>query len=74
MKVAGFNGIRLNPRKADLQRGREGFVEALREQGIEATTTSRIHRTTHERWTVRHLHDVSRKGERLERLNRTTRQ
>ena len=73
VKAAGLDGIRLNPRKADLQRWREGFAEALREHGIEATTTSRIHRTTHERWTVRHLSEPSRKGERLERLKRTTR-
>ena len=73
VKAAGLDGNRLNPRKADLQRWREGFAEALREHGIEATTTSRIHRTTHERWTVRHLHEPSKKGERLERLKRTTR-
>ncbi len=73
VKAAGLDGMRLNPRKADLQRWREGFAEALREHGIEATTTSRIHRTTHERWTVRHLHEANRKGETLERLKRTMR-
>ncbi len=73
VQAVGLDGIRLNPRKADLQRWREGFAEALREHGIEATTTSRIHRTTHERWTVRHLHEVREKGETLERLKRTTR-
>ena len=73
VKAAGLDGIRLNPRKADLQRWREGFAEALREHGIEATTTSRLHRMNHERWTVRHLHEVRDKGETLERLRRTTR-
>ncbi len=73
VKAAGLDGIRLNPRKPDLQRWREGFAEALREHGIEATTTSRLHRTNRERWTVRHLHEVSGKGETLERLKRTTR-
>jgi len=73
VKAAGLDGVRLNPRKVDLQRWREGFAEALREHGIEATTTSRLHRTSQERWTVRHLHEVSRKGETLERLKRTTR-
>jgi Relaxase/Mobilisation nuclease domain len=73
VKAVGLDGVRLNPRKADLQRWREGFAEALREHGIEATTTSRIHRITHERWTVRHLHEPSKKGERLERLKRTMR-
>ncbi len=55
VKAAGLDGIRLNPRKVDLPRWREGFAEALREHGIEATTTSRLHRTNQERWTVRHL-------------------
>ena len=73
VKAAGLDGVRLNPRKADLQRWREGFAEALREHGIEATTTSRIHRRTHERWTVRHLPEPSKQGETLERLKRTTR-
>ena len=73
VKAAGPDGMRLNPRKVDLQRWREGSAEALREHGIEATTTSRIHRTTHERWTVRHLQEPSTKGETLERLKRTTR-
>ncbi len=73
VKAAGLDGIRLNPRKADLQRWREGFAEALREHGIEATTTSRIHRTTHERWKVQHLHDRTIKAELLERQKRQTR-
>ena len=73
VKAASLDGVRLNPRKADLQRWREGFAEALREHGIEATTTSRIHRTIHERWTVRHLHEPNKKGKTLERLKRTTR-
>ncbi len=73
VKAAGLDGVRLNPRKADLQRWREGFAEALREHGIEATTTSRIHRTTHERWTVRHLHREPANGKTLERLKRTMR-
>ena len=72
VKAAGLDGIRLNPRKADLQRWREGFAEALREHGIEATTTSRVHRTTHERWTVRHLHDQTTQAKRLDRQKRVT--
>ncbi|TKB60827.1 MAG: hypothetical protein E8D48_12800 [Nitrospira sp.] len=70
VKAAGLDGIRLNPRKADLQRWREGFGEALREHGIEATTTSRIHRTTNERWKVQHLHDQTTKGNLLDRQKR----
>lgn len=70
VKAAGLDGMRLNPRKADLQRWREGFAEALREHGIEATTTSRIHRTTHERWKVQHLHDLTRKAKVIDRQQR----
>jgi sugar phosphate isomerase/epimerase len=73
VKAAGLDGIRLNPRKPDLQRWREGFAEALREHGIEATTTSRIHRTTHERWKVRHLQEHTTKAKRLDRQKRETR-
>ncbi|MDI3461828.1 MAG: IncQ plasmid conjugative transfer DNA nicking endonuclease TraR [Nitrospira sp.] len=72
VKAGGLDGVRLNPRKTDLQRWREGFAEALREHGIEATTTSRLHRTNQERWTVRHVHEASSNGKTLERLNRTT--
>ncbi len=72
VKAAGLDGVRLNPRKADLQRWREGFAEALREHGIEATTTSRIHRTTHERWTVQHLQDRTTQAKLLDRQKRVT--
>ena len=73
VKAAGLNGIRLNQRKADLQRWREGFAEALREQGIEATTTSRIHRTTRERWKMQHLRDHTTQAKVLDRQKRVTR-
>jgi hypothetical protein len=72
VKTAGFDGTRLNPRKPDLQRWREGFADALREQGIEATTTSRIHRITHERWTVRHLVDDATHAIHVDRRTRAT--
>ena len=72
VKAVGLDGIRLNPRKADLQRWREGFAEALREHGIEATTTSRIHRTTHERWKVQHLRDYTTQARVLDRQKRVT--
>ncbi|MDF0653102.1 MAG: hypothetical protein P0121_16745 [Nitrospira sp.] len=72
VKAAGLDGRRLNPRKADLQRWREGFAEALREHGIEATTTSRIHRTTHERWKIQHLRDRTTHTKLLGRQKRVT--
>ncbi len=72
VKTAGLDGIRLNPRKADIQRWREGFAEALREQGIDATTTSRLHRTTHERWTIRRGVDPITKAKQIDRRLRAT--
>lgn len=42
VNAQGDDGTRLNPRKADLQRWREGFAEALREHGIEANATPRL--------------------------------
>jgi len=39
VKVQNRFGRRLNPRKADLQRWREGFAQALRERGIDAQAT-----------------------------------
>lgn len=41
VRAEGFDGRRLNPRKADLQRWREGFAEALAERGVEALATRR---------------------------------
>ena len=73
VKTAGFDGTRLNPRKPDLQRWRERFAEALREQGIEATTTSRLHRTTQKRWTVRHLVNEATRATDVDRRARETR-
>jgi hypothetical protein len=41
VKARGYDGKRLNPRKADLQDWRESFAEKLREHGIEANATKR---------------------------------
>jgi hypothetical protein len=41
VKAMGRDGVRLNPRKADLQRWRELFAEKLRDNGIEANATRR---------------------------------
>lgn len=49
VKARGFDGTRLNPRKADLQRWREGFAEALREHGVEAAATKRVQRLARSR-------------------------
>ncbi|MGZ5199206.1 MAG: relaxase/mobilization nuclease domain-containing protein [Telluria sp.] len=44
VKSLGFDGMRLNPRKADLQNWREQFAEQLRVHGIEANATPRFAR------------------------------
>lgn len=39
VKVVDPDGVRLNPRKTDLQHWRETFAEKLREQSIDANAT-----------------------------------
>lgn len=41
VKCLGFDGKRLNPRKADLQQWREDFADKLRDQGVDAEATPR---------------------------------
>jgi hypothetical protein len=60
VQSAGKDGTRLNPRKADLQRWREGFASALREHGVDAVATSRAHRLERgrgDRSAIRHMKD-----------------
>lgn len=44
VKARSLDGTRLNPRKEDLQRWREGFAEALRDHGVEASAVKRVQR------------------------------
>jgi len=65
VKAVSNNGVRLNPRKNDLQHWREGFAEQLREQGIEANATPRRVRgivKKAERQAVRHINEEFEKG------------
>ena len=58
VKCLGFDGKRLNPRKADLQRWREGFAEKMRGQGVNAEATPRRSRGVvkkAERSVIRHI-------------------
>jgi hypothetical protein len=61
VKAEGFDGVRLNPRKADLQRWRERFAHELRELGVEAEATSRATRLHQQKinkpWAVTRLED-----------------
>ena len=49
VKAEGEDGLRLNPRKADLQRWRERFAHELRTRGVEAEATRRASRMHQER-------------------------
>ena len=61
VKAEGMNGVRLNPRKADIQRWRERFAHELRERGVEAEATRRATRMHQQRinkpWAVTRLEE-----------------
>lgn len=67
VKAVDLDGVRLNPRKTDLQHWRETFAEKLREQGIEANATPRKVRGVvqkAEKQAVRHIDREHAKGRR----------
>lgn len=69
VKAVGNDGIRLNPRKGDLQFWREQFAEKLRDQGIEANATPRRARGVvqkAEKQAVRHIDAEFQQGKRQE--------
>jgi hypothetical protein len=58
VKAVSDAGVRLNPRKADLQRWREAFAARLVDQGIDASATARPARgivRKNQRQAVRHI-------------------
>jgi hypothetical protein len=63
VKTLGALEHRLNPRKADLQRWREGFAAQLRAHGIEANATSRLARLKLDRGDDRAIVALKAKGE-----------
>nr|BBE29066.1 DNA relaxase/nickase TraS/VirD2-like protein [uncultured bacterium] len=65
VKAVDLDGVRMNPRKADLQQWRETFAEKLRGQGIEANATPRQLRGVvkkAEKQSVRHINRRHREG------------
>lgn len=69
VKAVGHDGVRLNPRKGDLQFWREQFAEKLREQGVEANATPRRARGVvqkAEKQAVRHIDAEFQQGKRKE--------
>jgi type IV secretory pathway VirD2 relaxase len=60
VKCLGNDGTRLNPRKADLQRYREDFANAMEQQGVAANATPRKVRGVvkkPERQVIRHIEE-----------------
>jgi hypothetical protein len=70
VKTEGLDGRRLNPRKLDLKRWREGFAQALRENGIEAVATSRAHRLERERGDRREVSQMKHRNKPFTRKTR----
>jgi hypothetical protein len=68
VKATSFDGTRLNPRKGDLQRWREGFAEALREHGVEAAATNRLQRLKRERGEKQSVRQMRERGQPLEKV------
>lgn len=67
VKAVDNSGVRMNPRKGDLQFWREKFAEKLREQGIEANATPRRARgivQKPERQALRHMDNEFKQGKR----------
>jgi hypothetical protein len=67
VKAVDRHGVRMNPRKHDLQLWREQFAEKLREQGIEANATTRRARgivQKSEKQAVRHMDIEFKQGKR----------
>lgn len=65
VKARDHDGIRINPKKADLQRWREGFASHLNAHGVEAAATRRVQRMKRqyaEKQSVRYMRE---RGEEL---------
>ena len=74
VQSAGSDGRRLNPRKADLQRWREEFAEALRAHGVDAVATSRAHRLARGRGERQAIRQMKADVERVAKAKKTERE
>jgi hypothetical protein len=69
VKAMSLEGTRLNPRKADLHRWREGFAEALREHGVEAAATNRQQRLKQkDRGEKQAVRQMKQRGQKLDKV------
>ena len=73
VKARGDDLVRLNPRKADLQRWREGFAQALNEHGIDAAATKRMQRLQRQRGEKQAVREIRDNGRVLERIGKAPR-
>jgi len=62
VKAVGRDGVRLNPRKADLQHWREVFAQKMRDQGIEANATPRKARGIVQKPEKQAIRQMTRRG------------
>ncbi|MES2899513.1 MAG: hypothetical protein V4723_07280 [Pseudomonadota bacterium] len=70
VKATSLTGTRLNPRKADLQRWREGFAHHLREHGVEADATRRLHRLQPVRGDKQSVRRKKERGESFDQIGK----
>lgn len=70
VKATGLDGLRLNPRKADLQRWRERFAERLREHGVACEATRRLHRLQPHRGERQSVRHKKARGEQFEKFGK----
>jgi hypothetical protein len=73
VKAMSDDRVRLNPNKADLQRWREGFAQALNEHGVDASATKRLQRLRRERGEKLAVREIRQSGRTLERIGKTPR-
>ncbi|MDI7776564.1 hypothetical protein [Asticcacaulis sp. EMRT-3] len=71
VKARSDAGVRMNPRKGDLQRWREGFAQSLRDHGVEAVATSRQVRLQRQRGTKTSVAKMRDRGEPLDQIGRS---
>lgn len=69
VKAYSENLVRLHPMKADLQRWREGFAEALIEHGVDASASKRVQRFKSERGEKLSVRYKKSRGEKLDRYS-----
>jgi hypothetical protein len=70
VKATGLDGVRLNPRKGDLQRWRERFAEHLREHGVACEATRRLHRLQPNRGEKQSVRHKKARGESFARVGK----